>query len=129
MVAFIGDLTSRSNTALFRTGEQGPEQATSLRFTDNGDRWTVEWDACTTAATCDVPATEFDVEWGDGSQIGAGSTLVAGSAPRRVTVDITDVNVGRNLCFTVTAFGAANTAASPSEQLCGIRERAPLGAG
>lgn len=129
VVAFIGDLTSRSNTALFRTGEQGPEQATNLRFTDNGDRWTVEWDACTTAASCDVPATEFDVEWGDGSQIGAGSILVSGSAPRRVTVDITDVNVGRNLCFTVTAFGAANTASSPSEQLCGIRERAPLGAG
>lgn len=129
VIAFIGDRTSRSNTALFRTGEQGPEQPTNLRFTDNGERWTVEWDACTTASACDVPSAEFDVEWGDGSQIGAGSVLVPGSAPRRVSVEITDANVGRELCFTVTAFGAANTASSPSGQVCGIRERAPQGAG
>jgi hypothetical protein len=129
VIAYIGDETARSNTALFRTGEQGPEDPTNLRFTDNGGRWTLEWDGCTTTTGCDVPASQFAVEWSDGGQFGSGETEVPAAAARRVTVEITNDNVGRNLCFTVTALSANNTSSSPSQPLCGVRERAPFGAG
>jgi hypothetical protein len=130
VIAFIGDATARSNPARYSTGEAAPDAPTNVRFTDTGNRWQLEWDACITEAQCDEPATGFEVEWGDGSQAGSGSETVSAAGARRVTVEINDENVGRNLCFTVVAVGARDTSSSPAPSeagLCGVRERPPSG--
>lgn len=132
IIAFIGENTAESNTARYSTGPAAPEPPTNVRFTDTGDRWQLEWNACTTEASCDTPAVEFEVEWSDGSQIGSGSAVVSASGALRQVVPINDVNVGRNLCFTVVAVGANASASEPApsaQGLCGIRERAPRGTG
>lgn len=130
VIAFIGTNSARSNTARYSTGPASPEAPTNVRFTDSGERWQLEWNACTTSASCDTPAVEFRVEWSDGSQIGSGSAIVSASGALRQTVAIDDDNVGRNLCFTVVAVGANASASEPAPStagLCGVRERAPQG--
>ena len=130
VIAFIGDATARSNPARYSTGEAAPDEPTNVRFTDGGNRWQLEWDACVIETQCDEPAVGFEVEWSDGSQAGSGSETVSAAGARRVVVEIDDENVGRNLCFTVVAVGARDTSSSPAPSeagLCGVRERAPRG--
>lgn len=132
ILAFIGELEARSNAALYRTGEAAPDLPTNVRFIDDGSRWEIEWDACTSSSDCAEPADSFEVEWSDGSGFGSGSAQVSGVGAKRQAVAITDENVGRNLCFTVTAVGEGDTASAPAPSaagLCGARERAPSGTG
>jgi hypothetical protein len=129
VLAFIGDKVARSNTALYRTGPIGPETPENVRFTEDQSQWEIVWEACTTQGACEVPAVQFDVDWYDqaGGQVGSGQALVSAAGPKTYAVGIDrQVNVGRNLCFTVTAI-AGNLASEPSLPVCAVRELAPLG--